>query len=1056
MAFALIRQQDPGELNQFLDDERFNSALVQDGGARLEPIAVPHVVGDMLLKIRALLRLKEMQQSGGITRALEKVSRECLEMAQKYGRSLAMAYKASRDFTYSPDFVDTENQHSNTLANFDKVEAEIHRIREIAYEIYNEAVAAVGEEDSVARYIEGVLDEVSNVTELKGKLLAVRDRIYTDPDVRLAMKAREHAHNSRKINSGANVIETPTVINILNGIHAKVYGRKPLDAVGMALSGPPGLGKTAILTHYIKTYLGVEPISIDIDEGQSAMTLMVRPRLAEADPAEPHLKTIRQLDDLGLEDLKAIAEKGGSRLKVAAGIEDGDLHDEVILRRKLSALPRELLVQQLASSLTETHKGPYTYGAIYEAMEKNVPVILNEVQWLRNPDFLHSLLTAIPASDADADPMPSYKPNRDGLNGHERKVKGWFFSTITSKWVRVRENFRVFFTGNIGSEFGNQGLPPALVSRLKDRFMEMPSLPQNELVDIAWAGVSDNDGRCVLSEAEAKQLYYLLTEIVPEMDKQAREAQFGSRKIYFSMRTIEALGYALNPKGRPKSETTKQSLKEALYTVFVKNAKANDLTDSIRSVVVILAAAGYFDAEMLRRVQHEIPAIQTDEIAALIAQPEYKGLAGKVNPDKTQANSYEDACVVCSINCCPAHSGIINEHLGDVELRDNLLKVNLDKEVIGLFVEKQKALAERKQWHYFLQNHVRAISEGAGLRLVDILSNDELGEFTAFVSEQLTSGLFQKPENPSPQRCLDDLAVFETIADMGLCDDVLEDQRSRVTEYLRLMAEKHFADYREDAEDDGEEKALPNLSNDALRTMKAIDTAKRLGFDVSLEEFNGLGRVVRKDIGRRRSELTKTQKKRLGNTTTIKNPFEYIRFVGVAHRLFRDEKMAQYLQEKHFTPEVTDAIFTVLSVGFGDKESPAGVDIIHEGLNLEPELGPKKGSHVMRSEADFDLGLAGEFVTRAKLIDVLRDWRDTVLAVDPGLEANFTKHISSLLATQSQWLAGKVSAVARDDFSVEYLKFSEELARVHGIEVANLIERVMQPKVVEAPPLRAY
>ncbi len=1077
MAYALIQSDSP---SRFIDlaefDEEISAALQAPGEEELKTIAVPHVVRQMIIGFKAMGLLNKMvdrtrdPKGDQLALARTKLRDDLLRMARRYGVNLSGGYDKSLEFCQNPD-IDFNNlelgQYPATLANFDATTREIQRVTGIADEIYHEVRSVAGSEadfdfGSAVDVAEQYLSEAYQVGPVRDELVQIRDDIYGDSAVRLAIKTRTHLENSRAVQNGAYVLETPTVLDLLNSIHSKVYGRKTSDAIGVALGGAPGLGKTAILSHYIKSVVGVDPVSIDIDPGQSAFTLMAKPSLLESDPIAATLATIEQLKGMEEHTLKGILSLAGAEFMHSIGLTDlNELPDKDVLIAKMRQGLDRIVERQMALALVSAEKrGPYVYGPIFDALEKNVPIIINEVQHLRQADFLHSLLTAIPATDEEAGPMPSWIPEEGEAN--YKQPKGWFFSTMTGRWMRVPHRFRVFFTGNIGQEFGNAGLPPALVSRLADRFQEMPMLPTEEQVEIAWAWSSNRDGLSNLSKDNAVKLYHLLTVVVPEIERLHNSKNIRGKKSYFSIRTIIAIAKALNPEGKFSANRKPVDLETAIYEQFIQPTIANKHFNSLEIVVAVLFAAGYITTQTLDKITVDVPQFEIGKIRGMYQQlAGGNGAAAKnVKFDlKANSGSYEESCVVCGVDCCPAHTEVIEEHIDDIQLQLNLMNMQLDESTIKKVLELQRKWIANGQWEYLLNYQTASI--GGFTRLAPFLTKEKQEALLDYIKTLVEAVLFTD-ETYSPTRCIKEFQTLQAISSLGLAKDVLDKNRGRIQAYLDNFAEHHFASHtnlqyvKVKDKEEPQAKAAKELNANQVMALRLCDMAKSEGYDVSLSKYEALASGVRVTLARSKSELVRARQ--IGKDRK-KNPFEYIKLIATSTRLFtEDERMQQYLEEKHLDLETSEMIVNLILARLDSSSAITW----STGIDLTPPVRKGRGSEkrIFRGEPAKlpieaeKLALLDELQLRSEVLEVISEWRTTI--TNPSLISFFEEHSTVILTAQKAWLEEHRSRLTNNEQAVLYLQHVEKLSKIFGIELQSTIDRVLEPKKFKAPPMREF
>lgn len=1078
MAYAIVSPSDPKDLTNIPDEEALSSLFKQEGEEIVPPLVIPHAVRDVLLSVqtaRVLRAITESDKPDAIKKharaALNPLEERMASLAQRYGASLAEAYEQSRAFCLDSNFepAQKDEELEPSLANFDEASTGFADYFRVSRQIHEDMMGVVQDDEAdllataAPDLAEDMILETSGTPAIMERLARIRDRFYTDPEVRLAFRSRRFLEDVKSIHAeGKKVIETATVTETLNRIHSKMFGRPPRDALGVVLGGPPGLGKTVILEHYIREALGVEAISIDISQGQNAFTLMAYPRLAEADPVRSPLQTLDQLQEMDGDVIKQVIA-ARPELRKQCGIEEDD--DDDMLRAKLSKGPRKLVADAMANVLvTSNTRGLFEYGPIYQALERNVPIIINEIQGLRGQEFLHSLMTAIPATDEEAGPMPTWTPQEgQSIN----PPVGWFYSTLTSRWMRVPDRFRICITGNFGAEFGNQGLPPAVLSRGGDRVEEMPLLPTNELVDLAWARTANLSGRQTLSVEEATKFYFFLTMVMPEIEKMySLSGVRPQERVYFSIRTIIAITEALCPPRGPRGQRKPASLEQAVFETYIQPGIVNHFDKSVEIAVGALTVAGIIGPETLEKIKVLMPSLKTGQLQHI--QEDLMGsgttaLAGSGQTIQLKALEFdydqrkgtiEQECALCGLCNCPAHSEEVEEHLEDILARENILHFGLDEKVVEALSSYYSALAANESWEHLLDSQGEVAVEGA--RAVDILTGPQQRAFADYWKDRFVEkafkGLFAEPDDREkktpkinllkPKEILADLQLLERLNRLNIMKPLHGDPRNLL---LMQLGGKTKAILTDAPKPHAKSGGNPVLEEDQYYMLRTLKEASLMGINVSTND------VDMDDVWEWAMALLRLQSPDSGTGFTLPKFQNFIELLGALTELYQGdtEKMTE-LRNTFFSEEMNSHVFAILSGLFkAPDEKPKSAKKSTKTRKRASVRPPKRSS----SKAD----LPAEIAKRPKILQAASAWHDLMKKHGSanGDNEDSVDVIEALADQQHDWLL-KHKGPLEENYIVPYLQMILSLSRLQGKNFEHMLQEVIKPKVYAAPPIREF
>lgn len=507
--------------------------------------------------------------------------------------------------------------------------------------------------------------------------------LWEDPMVRRFWVRGEWDKLLQQFAEGKDVIETQSVIKIMNKLN-EWERRHRRTTIGGVLTGPPGTGKTTIARHFLEQSWnrleqkkGRKFTYIDLSEDITRYFLFGSKSLEFKNPVE-FAKLMR--DELGKLDEKGFADfvrtnakkiqdtfeasDAGSvltkeeavaivvdQLKTTLDVEEtieqtkgklrrlegrkGTKKEEensgeirqmlevelVELEKQRSAMPvetqkelRDLKSRVMGFAETAFHKELGTQfaglvkkngwrdGTIIAALRRGESVILDEFNKFKNWSLIYGLLTAKPGEK-------------------------WYFAD-NDEDIEIPEDWRMYFTANIGKRHGGFKVAEALASRAGGKAMEIGYPEKREEMQIALATLSDANGNFLRSPEDLAKLLVLVKEVFPSLRKLV-EMKEGVDPI--SYRTLRDLGEKLvtardATTNQPVYETTKMAFDEALYEILVESNKAL-LEDkaAVKEIVDILTNAGLLLDPRVKK-----------EVAQWIGEAEYK------NRKEAHKESYKD------------------------------------------------------------------------------------------------------------------------------------------------------------------------------------------------------------------------------------------------------------------------------------------------------------------------------------------------------------------------------------------------------------------------------
>lgn len=350
------------------------------------------------------------------------------------------------------------------------------------------------------------------------------------------------------------VIDIPTTIGYLNEIH-KIRKRHKNSVIGAVLTGPPGVGKSTIIEHYLEKIGRVNrdpekgpittPLYLDMSENVNEYTIIGMPDVTLEEPIDKYTKFMGITGDLSDEQLLLMLSRQSERMHDIMGGDEtdrkavligtlmreigemkgsGELSADAVkqlnaVKSRLHQIAENAFVDEASKKLYDlTRKNGWRDGILSQAIRYDRDIIIDEFNMSDKYSYLHRLLESAP---------------------------GDTFQLPTGENLKISKDWRCWFTGNVGAMHGSRGVKPAVMSRIKGAYLEMNAPTEYEEYMVMLAGISNVNGMVCRSEADVNRLGILIEEGF----KTVRELQEkeGAKPTYvpISFRTIRTIAETL-------------------------------------------------------------------------------------------------------------------------------------------------------------------------------------------------------------------------------------------------------------------------------------------------------------------------------------------------------------------------------------------------------------------------------------------------------------------------------------------------------------------------------
>jgi len=217
-----------------------------------------------------------------------------------------------------------------------------------------------------------------------------------------------------------------------------------------------------------------------------------------------------------------------------------------VLQNKVHDLAGKAFRQEMAHDFSQiVKKNGWRDGVVIAALRRGDSIIFDEFNKCQNWSLIYGLTTAKPGEK-------------------------WYFAD-NDEYITIPDNWRMYFTANIGRKHGVFEMPEALASRAQGRIMEVGYPPPQEEMQVALAALANAEGDFLRLKEDLAKLYILVFELFPKIRDYIQDK---SQIVPISYRTIRDLGEKLILYRDPETKKlvyspTDKTFDEALYEVLV-------------------------------------------------------------------------------------------------------------------------------------------------------------------------------------------------------------------------------------------------------------------------------------------------------------------------------------------------------------------------------------------------------------------------------------------------------------------------------------------------------
>ncbi len=367
---------------------------------------------------------------------------------------------------------------------------------------------------------------------------------------------------------GDRVFEFPSVVQTMNELEEieKTYTN---TTIGGVLVGEPGVGKTTLINHFLEKKGRKAAVYIDMSEEVTRYQLFGAPSLQTESSIDQFRRLAEMVGEMGDEDVVKLVREHAKKLAPSfdalsdeecevmafrqlqeqlgeggtAGMATEKSEEVEGVRDRLEEIVRKQFRSEVAKKMVDlTKKNGWRDGIVIHALRNDFPLIIDEFNKAKSWTLLHKLTETAPGT-------------------------AYYFAD-NNETIEVPEDWRMYFTANIGKKFGTFGVREAFASRIGGKAMEIKVPPSEEERTAMLSMICDDDDRFLRPPEDVVHLMYFVRDIVPKI----RAAICDQRNIIpISYRLFRDLAEQLvdYKHGRARDITLDQALLKVLIRPYV-------------------------------------------------------------------------------------------------------------------------------------------------------------------------------------------------------------------------------------------------------------------------------------------------------------------------------------------------------------------------------------------------------------------------------------------------------------------------------------------------------
>ncbi len=431
--------------------------------------------------------------------------------------------------------------------------------------------------------------QVSGVPTTKKEIMEEIDELkqeiaeaWENPMVRRFWQKKEMDRLLSDFSKGKDVLETQSVVKHLNQLYEWELEHQR-TTVGADLVGPPGVGKTTLVRHYLEERKRPY-VYLDLSEDVTRFMLYGTRSIEFKSTTEYHRALLSDLNNLDQKGFETFIRENAKIVQDVLELDEGQqdqalitalgslpLDDEAFasVKEKIIGFAQKAFAKELGTEFSHLgKKNGWREGVVIAALKRGDSIIMDEFNKNKNWSLIYGLMTAKPGEN-------------------------WYFADNDEN-IKIPDNWRMYFTANIGTKHGTFAVAEALASRSEGKVMEVAYPPVAEEMMIALCSLSDAEGNFLRSQEDLAKLFVTVHELFPKTRTYIEDKK---QIIPISFRTIRDLGEKLvmvhDPESkRPVYNATSKTFDEALYEVMIESYSLYEDKSIPREIVNLATTVG--------------------------------------------------------------------------------------------------------------------------------------------------------------------------------------------------------------------------------------------------------------------------------------------------------------------------------------------------------------------------------------------------------------------------------------------------------------------------------